>query len=320
MTVKDRVLDALEANRGAWFSGQALAQTLGVSRSAVWKAISQLREGGYPIRAASNRGYSLEADSAILSAQSVGKYLTAPGVTVEVRPTVTSTNDLLRQQAEAGAPEGTVLIATEQTAGKGRRGHSFFSPPDTGLYLSLLLRPALEAREALSLTTCAAAAVALAIEECAGIPAQIKWVNDVFCRGKKVCGILTEASLDLESGGLQYAIVGIGVNLSPRRGAIPRSWRRSWGRCSTPGPRAWRPGACWRGASWTGSSPSTGTSPPSPFLTTTKSAPSSWAGRSRSWSGARSARRRPWTWTPTSPCGSGRPTGGCGPCPPGRCG
>ena len=101
MTVKDRVLDALEANRGAWFSGGALAQTLGVSRSAVWKAVSQLREGGYPIRAASNRGYSLEADSAILSAQSVGKYLTAPGVTVEVRPTVTSTNDLLRQQAEA---------------------------------------------------------------------------------------------------------------------------------------------------------------------------------------------------------------------------
>ena len=103
MTVKDRVLDALEANRGTWFSGEALAQTLGVSRSAVWKAVSQLREGGYPIRAASNRGYSLEADSAILSAQSVGKYLTAPGVTVEVRPTVTSTNDLLRQQAEAGA-------------------------------------------------------------------------------------------------------------------------------------------------------------------------------------------------------------------------
>ena len=221
MTVKDRVLDALEANRGAWFSGEALAQTLGVSRSAVWKAISQLRAGGYPIRAASNRGYSLEADSAILSAQSVGKYLTAPGVTVEVRPTVTSTNDLLRQQAEAGAPEGTVLIATEQTAGKGRRGHSFFSPPDTGLYLSLLLRPALEAREALSLTTCAAAAVALAIEECAGTEAEIKWVNDVFCRGKKVCGILTEAALDLESGGLQYAIVGIGVNLFPPAGGYP---------------------------------------------------------------------------------------------------
>ena len=116
---------------------------------------------------------------------------------------------------------GTVLIATEQTAGKGRRGHSFFSPPDTGLYLSLLLRPALEAREALSLTTCAAAAVALAIEECAGTEAEIKWVNDVFCRGKKVCGILTEAALDLESGGLQYAIVGIGVNLFPPAGGYP---------------------------------------------------------------------------------------------------
>ena len=221
MTVKDRVLDELESNRGTWFSGEALARTLGVSRSAVWKAISQLREAGYPIRAVSNRGYSLEADSAILSAQSIGQYLTVPGLSVEVRPVVTSTNDPLRQMAEAGEPEGKVMVAVEQTAGRGRRGHSFYSPPDSGLYLSLLLRPTLSARDALSLTTCAAAAVSLAIEECAGIDAEIKWVNDVFCRGKKVCGILTEASLDLESGGLQYAIVGIGVNLFPPEGGFP---------------------------------------------------------------------------------------------------
>lgn len=221
MTVKDRVLDALESNRGTWFSGEALAQTLGVSRSAVWKAISQLREAGYPIQAAPNRGYSLAPDSAILSAQSIGQYLTVPDLTVEVRPVVTSTNDPLRTMAEAGAPEGRVMVAAEQTAGRGRRGHSFYSPPDSGLYLSLLLRPRLSAREALSLTTCAAAAVALAIEECAGTAAEIKWVNDVFCRGKKVCGILTEAALDLESGGLQYAIVGIGVNLFPPAGGFP---------------------------------------------------------------------------------------------------
>ncbi len=221
MTVKDRVLDALESNRGAWFSGEALARTLGVSRSAVWKAISQLRAAGYPIRAVPNRGYSLEAGSALLSPQSVGQYCAVPGLAVQVEPSVTSTNDVLRQQAEAGAPEGTVLIAAEQTAGKGRRGHSFYSPPDTGLYLSLLLRPKLEAKDALSLTTCAAAAVALAIEDCAGIDAGIKWVNDVFCRGKKVCGILTEAALDLESGGLQYAVVGLGVNLFPPEGGYP---------------------------------------------------------------------------------------------------
>ncbi len=239
MTVKDRVLTVLEARRGEWFSGEALAQELGVSRSAVWKAISQLREGGYPIQAAPNRGYSLGQDSDLLSAQSIGQYLTVPGLEVEFRPVVTSTNDPLRQAAEEGAPEGKVMVAAEQTAGRGRRGHSFYSPPDAGLYLSLLLRPKLSAPEALSLTTCAAAAVALAVEECAGIPAQIKWVNDVFCRGKKVCGILTEASLDLESGGLQYAIVGIGVNLYPPAGGFPEELADIMGSVYTEKPRGY---------------------------------------------------------------------------------
>lgn len=221
MLVKDRVLEALEANRGEYFSGEALAGRLQVSRNAVWKAISQLRESGYPIDAVSNRGYCLRAESAILSPQSIAQYLTVPGLEVEVQPVVTSTNTVLRQRAEEGAPEGLVLAAVTQTAGKGRREHAFFSPPDSGLYLSFLLRPDLAAQESLFLTTCAAAAVALAIEDCAGVEAQIKWVNDVFCRGKKVCGILTEAALDLETGGLQYAIVGIGVNLFPPAGGFP---------------------------------------------------------------------------------------------------
>ena len=221
MTVKDRVLEALEAHRGTWFSGESLAGTLGVSRSAVWKAVEQLRTAGYPVLAVPRRGYSLEPDSAILSPQSIARHCAVPGLDIRVREVVTSTNDALRQLAEEGAPEGTVLAAGAQTAGKGRRGHSFYSPPGSGLYLSLLLRPRLEAKDALSLTTCAAASVALAIEDCAGTDAEIKWVNDVFCRGKKVCGILTEAALDLESGGLQYAIVGIGVNLFPPEGGFP---------------------------------------------------------------------------------------------------
>lgn len=221
MQVKDRVLEALEANRGTYFSGEALAQRLQVSRSAVWKAIGQLRESGYPITAVSNRGYCLAPDSAILSPQSIAQYLAVPGLRLEVQPVVTSTNTVLRQRAEEGEPEGLALAAVTQTAGKGRRDHGFFSPPDSGLYLSFLLRPNLSARDALSLTTCAAASVALAIEECAGVEAKIKWVNDVFCRGKKVCGILTEAALDLETGGLQYAIVGIGVNLFPPEGGFP---------------------------------------------------------------------------------------------------
>lgn len=221
MTVKDRVLEALEAHRGEYFSGEGLAGELQVSRSAVWKAISQLRENGYPIEAAPNRGYRLAQDSTMLSAQSIARYCSVPGLDIQVQPLVTSTNTLLRQQAEEGAPEGTVLVAVEQTAGRGRRDHTFFSPPDSGLYISFVLRPTLDARDALFLTTCAAASVALAIEDCGGGPADIKWVNDVFCNGKKVCGILTEASLDLETGGLQYAIVGIGVNLFPPAEGFP---------------------------------------------------------------------------------------------------
>ncbi len=221
MTVKDRVLEMLEKTRGAYFSGEALAQTLGVSRSAVWKAIAQLRENGYPIDAASNRGYCLRAESTMLSAQSIAQSLKTEGLTVEVAQIVTSTNTLVRQRAEQGAAEGLVLVAEQQTEGRGRRDHQFYSPPASGLYFSVLLRPNLSAQEALSLTTCAAAAVALAVEGCAGVETQIKWVNDVFCRGKKICGILTEAALDLESGGLTYAVVGIGVNLHPPKGGFP---------------------------------------------------------------------------------------------------
>ena len=103
MQVKDRVLEALEANRGTYFSGEALAQKLAVSRSAVWKAIQQLRESGYPIEAASKRGYCLAKDSAILSAQSIAQYLTVPQLRLEVEQLVTSTNTLLRQRAEAGS-------------------------------------------------------------------------------------------------------------------------------------------------------------------------------------------------------------------------
>ena len=167
MQVKDRVLEALEGHRGTYFSGEALAKELQVSRNAVWKAIRQLRDQGYPIHAVSNRGYSLAPDSAMLSPQSIAPFLTVPGLQVEVQPVVTSTNQVLRQRAEEGAHEGLALVAVTQTAGRGRRDHSFFSPPDSGLYLSFLLRPELSARDALSLTTCAAASVALAIEECA---------------------------------------------------------------------------------------------------------------------------------------------------------
>lgn len=220
MKVKDRVLSVLEENRGAYISGEAVAKELSVSRNAVWKAVRQLQESGHAITAVPNRGYLLSQENNVLSPQSIGQYLTSP-LNVEVYPELSSTNELLRKQAEAGAPEGTVVFAETQTAGKGRLGRSFHSPPGGSIYMSLLLRPQFTAQESLCITTCAAVAVCKAIEKHTSVECQIKWVNDVFCHGKKVCGISTEASLDLESGGLHYAILGIGLNVFPGKEPLP---------------------------------------------------------------------------------------------------
>ena len=124
-----------------------------------------------------------------------------------------STNNDIKELAEQGAPEGAVMIAGEQTAGKGRLGRSFYSPKDAGLYMSVLLRPRLPAGEALSITTCAAVSTAQAIDSLCGTSSGIKGVNDIYIGGRKVCGILTESSLS-QDGGMRYAVLGIGVNVA----------------------------------------------------------------------------------------------------------
>ena len=212
MTTKDAILDLLWQNTDTYVSGAALAKTLGVSRTAVWKAIEQLREDGYSIDSVTNKGHRLSSESDVLSESGVRKYLGAKGLKLLVYPSISSTNTVLKSLAEEGAEEGLCLIAGEQTAGRGRRGRSFFSPPNSGIYMSVLLRPALQAVDATSITACAAVAVAEAIESLAPVNAEIKWVNDIYVEGKKVCGILTEASLDCENGQVNYLIVGIGIN------------------------------------------------------------------------------------------------------------
>lgn len=132
-----------------------------------------------------------------------------------------STNRTAREMATEGAPDGTVIIAHEQSAGRGRLQRSFFSPGGTGLYMSLILRRDLPAAEALRLTPMAAVATADAIEGLIGRRVDIKWVNDIYLDGKKVCGILTEGSVDPTTGRMQYAVVGIGVNVTPPDGDFP---------------------------------------------------------------------------------------------------
>lgn len=220
MRVRDAVLTALLQQRGQYLSGEELAASLSVTRNTVWKAIGQLRSEGYPIEAVPNRGYRLTGGD-VLSREGIQRYLKTPEVDVHVYSSTASTNTLLKAWAEDGCAEGTTAVAEEQTAGRGRRGRGFFSPRGTGLYMSILLRPQAKAEAALAITTAAAVAAAEAIESLSGEAAQIKWVNDIFMRGKKVCGILTEASLDVESGGLRYAIVGIGINVLRPSGGFP---------------------------------------------------------------------------------------------------
>lgn len=225
MTTKEKLLGLLENHREEYLSGEELAKTLAVSRAAVWKAVKSLQQEGYPIDAVTNRGYRLSRGGDRLSAPGIRKYL-EPGyrdIPITVAEETLSTNTALRALAEAGAPEGTVYIAQGQTGGRGRMGRSFYSPAGTGLYLSLLLRPvSWKPARAAQLTAAAAAAMCEAIREVTGKEPGIKWVNDILLDGKKVCGILTEASFSMESGVLEYAVLGLGVNVYPPEGGFPK--------------------------------------------------------------------------------------------------
>ena len=223
MTVQDHLRTLLESNKSVFLSGEEIARRLGVSRNAVWKAIKALQAGGYPIQAVPNRGYCLAASSDVLSESGIRQYLTGEALSLDLRvyDSVDSTNLVLRSLANAGAAEGTVVIAAEQTGGRGRKGRSFYSPQGTGVYISLLLKPKIAPDDATLITTTAAVAVSEAVEALSGEPAAIKWVNDVFLRGKKVCGILTEGSFDMESGQFEYAILGAGINVYEPVGGFP---------------------------------------------------------------------------------------------------
>jgi len=224
VTTKEKLLALLEDSKGTFFSGEEIARTLQVSRAAVWKAVNALREDGYTIDAATNKGYRLSPDSDILSPQGIRRFLKPEyrDLDLTVLPTAPSTNALVREKANQGRPEGCVIIACEQTAGRGRYGRQFFSPVDSGVYLSLLLRPtAYSPQQATCLTAAAAAAMCQAIEAVTGQQPGIKWVNDIFLHGKKVCGILTEAAVGLETGTLNYMVLGAGVNLYPPAEGFP---------------------------------------------------------------------------------------------------
>lgn len=219
-STKQALLAALSAAEGGYISGQQLAEALGVSRAAIHKAALALTAQGYALDSAPRRGYRL-AGGDPFCAEAVGEY-PAP---IYLYDTLESSNLTAKQLALAGAPHGTLVLAGQQKAGRGRLGRRFESPAGKGVYCSLLLRPALSAADAQTATIAAAVSVARAVKALCGLELGIKWVNDLYYQGKKVCGILTEAVLDLESGMLDYAVLGLGFNVAAPADGWPEDLR-----------------------------------------------------------------------------------------------
>ncbi len=196
-----------------YVSGQELCETFGVSRTAVWKVIRQLQEDGYEIEAKRNRGYRLGDSGDVFTGAELRSLLNTRwvGHNLVFLEQVDSTNEEAKRQAEKGAPDGTLVAAAEQSAGKGRRGRTWLSEKGTGVWMSLLLRPDFPPECASMLTLVAAMAVEKGISRVTGVDGQIKWPNDVVIEGKKVCGILTEMSTEMEC--IHYVVVGIGINV-----------------------------------------------------------------------------------------------------------
>lgn len=220
--VRDDVLRTLEQHRGQVVSGGMLSRELGVSRTAIWKAISTLREMQFPIESVSGEGYRLAETSDTLSEAGIVMELTTKTLARNlcVLSTVDSTNTYLKQRA-SDLPDGYAVIADCQTAGRGRLGRSFLSPSGSGIYISILLHPSLPMTRINMITVAAAVALCEAIAETAGFTPDIKWVNDVLMQGKKLCGILTEASVEAETGQLSYVIVGAGINVRTPEDGLP---------------------------------------------------------------------------------------------------
>ena len=211
---KDRVL--LLLSEGQTVSGEELSRRLSLTRAAVWKAVEALRADGYVIESSTKVGYRLTGSPDVPTSGEIRRHtaglLDAPILYHAI--VEGSTNQLAKGQALAGAAHGTAVIADRQTGGRGRFGRAFFSPPGRGLYLSYIARPDWTAETLSLLTVYTAVAVCDAVQTVCELRPRAKWVNDLLMGEKKICGILTEASLEGESGRLEWAVIGIGINVN----------------------------------------------------------------------------------------------------------
>ena len=215
--MKTKILQVLRQNPEGFVSGQQLCEQLGVSRTAVWKTIHQLKEAGYVIQAVQNKGYHLLSAPDILCESEIASQLDTKwlGRSIRYFKELDSTNAEAKRIAEETDNanwHGTVVVADTQTAGRGRRGRSWSSPPGMGLFFTILLKPEIDPSNAPMLTLVKAMAVVKGIQQTTGLQPQIKWPNDIVINNKKICGILTEMSAEPDM--IHYVVTGVGINVN----------------------------------------------------------------------------------------------------------
>ena len=213
---RQAVLELLRQQEGGFVSGEEISRRLGLSRTAIWKAVEALRRAGYTVEARTGLGYRLLSAPDTMTEPEIRRFLGTTdrvGRTLVCLETVDSTNLYAKQLAVEGAADGTVVTADRQTAGRGRLGRDFQSPVGLGIYLTVLLRPDLPPERLSPLTAMAGVAVCRAVEGICGLSPGLKWPNDPVLNGKKLCGILTELSLEGETGRVADVVLGIGVNV-----------------------------------------------------------------------------------------------------------
>ena len=211
---------ALLRESDKFVSGQELCNRFGVSRTAVWKVINRLKKEGYKIEAVQNKGYHMVSSPDLLSKYELESRINTQwlGKKIVYKETVDSTNAEVRRRAEEGEDNGLLVVADGQTLGKGRRGRSWESPKGTNLYFSMLLKPDFAPDKASMITLVAAYSVATVIRKTTGLDAKIKWPNDIVVGKKKVCGILTEMSMERDY--IHHVVVGIGINVNEENYSI----------------------------------------------------------------------------------------------------
>ncbi len=225
--MKDRVLTYLKGAGAEWVSGGTLGDKMGLTRAAVWKQVCRLREEGYVIDSSPRKGYVLRrASDSLLPAEIQSHLKTALlGREIVYRPQVESTNALARTLAVRGARSGTIVVADSQTAGRGRQGRIWFSPPGAGIYLSLILRPAVGSSGATKFTLLTGVALAETLLSFVPDGVEIKWPNDILVGGRKVAGILIEIATEIDK--IEYMVIGVGVNVNTARRDFPAELKRT---------------------------------------------------------------------------------------------